>query len=117
MEQQVQFSAWVHYAEAGEASWHKRLLAITSSNLFVYKSDKPGAKPLFSFVLSSIIVKKLASNFERRHSVIIFSLMHNFIVGFSSQLELDSAISGITRVQESASGLVPVPSRRFSSSL
>jgi hypothetical protein len=105
MEQQPQFAAWTHYAEAGESSWHKRWLSLTQSNLLIYKSDKPGTKPLFSFSLSSIVTKKLASNFERRHSAVVFTLMRNFIISFSSQPELESAISIIIRVQESALGV------------
>jgi hypothetical protein len=105
--EQPQFAAWAYYAEAGESSWHKRWISLTQSSLHVCKSDKPGAKPLFSFSLSSIVLKKLASSFERRHSAIVFTLLRNFIISFSSHTELELVISIITRVQESASGCLP----------
>lgn len=105
MEQPPQFAAWTHYAEAGESSWHKRWLSITLSNMQLYKSDKPGTKPLFSLSLSSIVTKKLATNFERRHSAVVFTLMRNFILSFASPAELELALSIIIRAQESALGV------------
>jgi hypothetical protein len=104
--EQPQFAAWAHYAEAGESSWHKRWISLTQNNLHASKSDKPGTKQLFSFSLSSIVAKKLASSFERRHCVIVFTFLRNFIISFSSQTELELAMSIITRVQESVSGCV-----------
>lgn len=104
MEQQQQFAAWVHYAEAGESSWHKRWICFNQSSLQIFKSDKPGTKPLFSHSLSSLVAKKLASSFERRYSAIVFTLLRNFIVSFASQADLDAAVSLITRIQESVSG-------------
>ena len=100
---------WTHYADAGESSWHKRWISLNQSNLQIFKSDKSGTKPLLSFSLSSIVTKKLASSFERRHSLIVFTLLRNFIISFLSQPDLDSAVSLITRVQESASGSCPDP--------
>jgi hypothetical protein len=104
MEQLPQFTAWVHYADAGEASWHKRWLALIQGELRIAKSDKAGTKPLFAFPLSSIVTKKLAPNFERRQSAIVFTLMRNFIISFTSQPEFDTALAVISRYQESASG-------------
>jgi hypothetical protein len=106
MEQQ-QLAAWAHCAEAGESSWHKRWISLSQSSLQIYKTDKPGLKPLFSLSLSSLVVKKLASSFERRHSAIVFTLLRNFIISFTSQADLDSAMAFITRVQESVSGCLP----------
>jgi hypothetical protein len=124
MEQQQQFAAWVHYAEAGESSWHKRWICFNQSSLQIFKSDKPGTKPLFSHSLSSLVAKKLASSFERRYSAIVFTLLRNFIVSFASQADLDAAVSLITRIQESVSGCLslcqlppacPPPSHRHAS--
>ena len=106
MEQQPQFAAWVQYADAGEASWHKRWLVLTHGDVRIGKSDKPGSKFLFAFPLSSIVTKKLAPSFERRHSAIVFTLMRNFIVSFTSQPEIDAALAFINRYQESTSGSI-----------